>query len=181
MHIMHPLGLDLCGRLKCYLVLTLLVVPFIWSFLSYWCFGKLFPQDRPQWLMPLPINAVKSGDIVHEGCSGGLNEFPKKISALNYLRTLSTGKDQSLKEREKIGPLFIQLDVWIRLVGLEPRQKSLHQNFVGPSNWILNGNLILSNFALCCIKRKKFRCCRWGAERRVKHAQTWSEDHHHSF
>jgi hypothetical protein len=65
--------------------------------------------------MPLPVNAVKGGDIFHEGCSGGLNEFPKKISALNYLRTLSTGKDQSLKEREKIGPLFIQLDEWIRL------------------------------------------------------------------
>ena len=84
--------------------------------------------------MPLPTNAVKGSDIVHEGCSGGWNGFLKKISALNYLRTLSTGKDQSLKEREKIGPLFIQLDVWIRLVGLEPRQQSLHQNIVGPSN-----------------------------------------------
>ena len=69
--------------------------------------------------MPMPTNAVKGVDIVYEGYSGGLYECPKKISALNYLRNLSTGKDESLKERGEIGPLFIQLDLWIRLLGFE--------------------------------------------------------------
>ena len=69
--------------------------------------------------MPMPTNAVKGVDIVYEGYSGGLYECPRKISALNYSRNWSTGKDESLKERGEIGPLFIQLDLWIRFLVFE--------------------------------------------------------------
>ena len=69
--------------------------------------------------MPMLTNAVKGVDIVYEEYSADLCECPKKISALNYSRNWSTGKDESLKERGEIGPLFIQLDLSIRLLGFE--------------------------------------------------------------